>query len=258
MKIAFHIALLAMFVSCQAQMNQYNLNKPSQQITLPEVLIEISGLKMVNDSTIACVQDEEGIVFIFDVYSNKIVREIEFKKSGDFEGIAKVGEWYYVLESDGTLYKVSVSGEKTKYDFPEKGNEFEGLCFDAKNNRLILACKEEKGKDKNIKLFAFDVLKNTFDDKAFFKMNKEEIHPNFKASGVAIHPNGDVYIVSSVAKTLLQLSAEFKIKAKSSLNPYIFHQPEGICFNTQGDMFISNELNGSAANILMFKYSNEK
>jgi uncharacterized protein YjiK len=248
---------MVLFVSCEAQMNRYNLNKPSKYVSLPKVLNEVSGLCYLNDSSLACVQDEQGIIFILDINSGEIEEEIYFKTKGDFEGIAKVGESFFVLESNGTLYQVSGTGER-KFKFPSKGVEFEGLCYDKHNERLLLACKQDKGKDRHIKLFAFDLQKKKHIKEPVLKLKKNNVHENFKASGIAIHPNGDIFLVSSVAKSLLQLSSTFDVINVAELNPFIFHQPEGICFNNEGDMFISNEKNDGVANVLNFKYLYER
>ena len=45
--------------------NGYDWNKPVTQFELPKILQEISGLTDINDETIACVQDEDSIVFIY-------------------------------------------------------------------------------------------------------------------------------------------------------------------------------------------------
>ncbi len=38
------------------------------------------------------------------------------------------------------------------------------------------------------------------------------------------------------------------------LDKKTFRQPEGICFDPEGNLFISNEGQGGKANILIFKY----
>ena len=72
-------------------------------------------------------------------------------------------------------------------------------------------------------------------------LKKEEIHPNFKPSAISIHPNGNIYILSSFSKTILVLNKNGDIKNKTQLNSYIYHQPEGICFDSKGNLIIANE-----------------
>ncbi len=74
---------------------------------LPKILREVSGIAHMGNNKIACVQDEDGIIFIYDLVSSRIEEEIEFAGAGDYEGISLVGETAYVLRSDGTIFEVT-------------------------------------------------------------------------------------------------------------------------------------------------------
>jgi hypothetical protein len=43
------------------------------------------------------------------------------------------------------------------------------------------------------------------------------------------------------------------LKNVIALDKRIFQQPEGMCFDQYGNLFISNEANGGTANILKFE-----
>ncbi len=76
-------------------------------------------------------------------------------------------------------------------------------------------------------------------------------------SGLAIHPiSGNLYILSSPRKFLIEVKDYKTIKNVFSLDKSIFAQPEGICFAPDGTMYISNERRDQPANILQFKYLN--
>ena len=49
----------------------YNIDSPDEKYILPEILQEISDITPVNNEQVACVQDEKGIVFIYDLIENK-------------------------------------------------------------------------------------------------------------------------------------------------------------------------------------------
>jgi uncharacterized protein YjiK len=76
----------------------------------------------------------------------------------------------------------------------------------------------------------------------------------FAPSGIARNPaNGHWYIISSVNKLLIVLNPDFSSPVTYNLDPKMFPQPEGICFDSKGTLFISNEAAGGSASILEFK-----
>ena len=52
---------------------EYNLSSPTKTYTLPATLNEISGITILNNNEIACVQDELGIIYIYDLKEGKII-----------------------------------------------------------------------------------------------------------------------------------------------------------------------------------------
>ena len=55
---------------------EYDLSAPDKVYILPPALYEISGMTETDASTIACIQDEHGIFFFYDINKNKIVKQI--------------------------------------------------------------------------------------------------------------------------------------------------------------------------------------
>lgn len=52
---------------------------------MPVELEEISGINYIHSEKMACVQDEEGSIFIFDLNNNLVDKKINFGKTGDYE-----------------------------------------------------------------------------------------------------------------------------------------------------------------------------
>ncbi len=73
---------------------------------LPGVLNEISGIVHNQNGILYCINDEDGIVFLYDVVKEEIVKKINFGKNGDYEDIAIVESQLYVLKSNGTIYRI--------------------------------------------------------------------------------------------------------------------------------------------------------
>lgn len=67
---------------------------------MPMELNEISGIAWIGEGKIACVQDEDGIIFIYNLNENKVEKTVNFAKSDDYEGITVVDGTAYVLRSD--------------------------------------------------------------------------------------------------------------------------------------------------------------
>jgi uncharacterized protein YjiK len=80
---------------------------------------------------------------------------------------------------------------------------------------------------------------------------KIKFHPSALGKNPVTH---EWFILSSVNKMLLVLDKQWKLTNFVRLNPSLFKQPEGLAFNSKGDLYISNEGGAEAPNILMFRY----
>jgi len=234
----------------------YDLHAPNDAFVLPKKLNEISGLSMINDSTLVAVQDERSILFYINAPTGEIIERKDFGKNSDYEGVTHIRKTYYILESNGTIVKYHKKKNGKKYDFKNSKNfDFEGICADVKNDRLLVACKEpgKKKHKEDIIIYAFSLSKKEYQKEPLYKIDKSKIHPKFKPSGIAVHPNGNLYILSSVSRSLLILSEDSKTFKTISLPKEYFHQPEGITFSKQGDLYISNEKRNKKPTLLRFE-----
>ena len=245
------------------QQTGYNLLEPTQTFILPETLTEISALSLINDSTVACVEDESGVIFLYSLSKDKMVDQLRFAGPGDYEGLELVGDLAYVLKSNGNLYQYSFSDQTTNtIKTPlKRSNNPEGLAYDSLNNRLLIACKGKAGiKDKKITgkaIYSYH-LSTGFDSipayvitpddlQAWNELQTLPIHLSKKKSGfmpsaIGIHPlSGNIYILATTGKLLIVLEPSGKIKYTMPLSPRVFRQPEGICFTSNGDLIISSE-----------------
>ena len=67
----------------------------------------------------------------------------------------------------------------------------------------------------------------------------------FSPSGIAYNESEDLfYLVSSQGKTLIVVNRSSEVIHIYFLNSSVYTQPEGICFDSSGDLFISNEGRG--------------
>ncbi|MFZ0280628.1 MAG: hypothetical protein WAL29_03190 [Bacteroidales bacterium] len=266
----------------------YRFATPDAVIILPAILHEISGLTNFDTSSFACIQDEAGIVFILDLASNRIRRELPFTSKGDFEGIAKTDTSIFVLRSDGALYEISgfesdeSTVDKHNTGIPSENNE--GLCYDARKNRLLIACKEKVSKGSGSKderyIYGFDLNSKTLVEEPAYtfdiqdlidfaeannvdlpvktKKKREKVKPDLKfhPSGIGIEPvSNDLYVLSSDDKMLFTFTDSGTIKGIFNLDRALFNQPEGITFLENRDLLISNEGQNRNPTLLRFNYT---
>lgn len=258
----------------------YRITQPNSAIELPEILMEISGLTDLDDQTLACVQDEDGTVFIYDLKSEQIVHQLEFADGGDYEGITRAGNSLFVLRSDGKLFEIDdfrhddFRVKSFATDMPVKDSE--GLAYDATHHRLLIAGKSKpKGdqyKGKKV-VYSFDLGTRqlsagpvlTFDEEKISRTfpagkekagKKEDMDVSINPSAIAVHPFTDqFYVLSSKDHQLFVFSRDGNIEHIQQLDKKMFAQPEGITFLPNGDLFISNEGKKGAPTLLRFAYA---
>jgi len=279
--------LLISNIQSSAFTSGYDLKSPAKILVLPEILREVSGLTDIDESTVACIQDEQGILFIYDIVNNKIKHQHNFHIDGDYEGITMVNNSMYILRSDGVILEISDYRAKDfkvqNYATGIPANNNEGLCYDADNNRLLIASKSKIGKGPEHKdkryIYAFDLKTKklrenpvfSFDVvaiKNFAQENKvglpEKSRKNgtvpvlkFFPSAIAIHPvTKNLYLLSAADHMLFIFKPDGKIHHIEMLDQKIFNKAEGITFFSNGDMLISNEGQNDKPTLLRFNYLN--
>ena len=233
-----------------------------QQWDLPPVLKEISGIAYIDNRRFACVQDESGTIYIFNINSKKIEKEIPFAGAGDYEGIALKGDHAYVVRADGTLYEVDMNGKNKTNEYSTSltaKHNVEGLCYDKNNDRLLLAIKNDEPSGVGYKgIYAFNLANKKFQSEPAFKLDlshkllsdgkkkKKVMMP----SEIEIHPQtNEIYITDGPKGNLLILDKSGTPRQLVSLGKK-FAQPEGITFSPKGELFISNEGTKKPGNIL--------
>lgn len=269
MKRSLALILLVFFVhpSIAQQGLSYDLEAPDEILKLPEYLEEVSGLTFYDDNQLAMLNDELGRMFVFDLNTKSINQRIRFKGNGDFEGIERVGDYIYAIESKGDLYKfhIDMEGVVEEIETPfKKSNNVEGLGYDPFKNQLLFALKDNgdvgnfdvKGRG----IYAYDLETETFIETPVLAILNKDLERvvgkdfRFKPSGLAVHPRtGELYILSANDRALMVFNVDGTPKNLSMLKRKYFPQPEGITFLSDGTLFISNEQDDEGGTILMFK-----
>ncbi|MDQ8053746.1 MAG: SdiA-regulated domain-containing protein [Pedobacter sp.] len=251
----------------------YDINKPTKY-RMPDILQEISGIAFDrgDNKIVYAQQDEDGDLFSLPLDSKEHTRT-KFAEKGDYEDVAILNGWAILLKSNGTLFTFPLTevkleettNVKENKDLVPKG-EYEGVYADEGTKKVYLlckTCKQDKGTKKAsgyvLDLNADGTLKPagnfTVDAGQMDKLagkKKGAFHP----SALALNPiTKEWYIVSSVNKALLVADQKWALKAVYHLSSNIYNQPEGIAFDKQGNLYISNEGSETqVGNILRFDY----
>jgi len=241
---------------------------------MPDVLHEISGIAFNKgkSDTIYAEQDEEGKLFHFKLGDKKMIVS-KFGKPGDFEDVTICKDYVIMLRSDGVLFTFPLNeanNEKANHvqelDNLLPAGEFEGLSSDDTNGLVYVLCKHcsDDKTSKRTSGFIFTLEKDgSLKTSGNFEINVKDIEEKIGDGKINFHPSAlaknpftkEWFILSSVNKLLVIADADWKVKTVVALNPSVFHQPEGIAFDNNRTLYISNERNSySHGNILKFVY----
>ena len=252
-------------------LGKYDITSEDPQILkLSSNLMEISGITFTNDNRLYAHGDEYGDIFDLNPENGKLIKmfslgDIKVIK-GDFEDIAFVNDRFFMVESKGKLYEFTdapsgVFIEYKTYKTPlTTVNNVEGLCYDPETNSLLLACKdsggEELGKDKAV--YSFSLESMSMNEKPRFIIPKKTIKDNteegkFSPSGIARNPiSGTFFMIAAKGNTIIELSKKGDVIGQADLPESVHKQAEGIAFNSEGTMYISDEGRGNTPIIAIY------
>ncbi|MEO1434471.1 MAG: SdiA-regulated domain-containing protein [Bacteroidota bacterium] len=269
----------------------YDLSEPLKTYKMPEELMEISGIDFEGEGIMACVQDEKGNIYHYDLKEKKIVKKSDFGKPGDYEGIALNEKRAFILRSDGKVLVVDrpftkkmVHSDFGPYLIPE--NDGEGLAIHPKTGKLWIACKgphdqattpggrmvfelnpkqldqspkpvlEVKQTDIRDFIEAHQLREAHKSFDLFF--SKKQGDQVFQTSDLAIHPETrNIYLISSALdKFLAVYSPSGRLLHFDHLSRKTFPQPEGLCFDDAGNLYIATEGKSEKGKIVKFNAKN--
>lgn len=254
-----------------AQLSEYkDLASSPKQVELSKKLKEISGLALTADQRLFAHGDEKGTIYQLDTENGEIIKEFEIGDKNieeDFEGIAIVGDRFYLVESNGDIYEFEEGEDNQEVDYEvyktdlKSKFDVEGLCYDEKTNSLLLACKEFAGKkyDESRAVYSFDLKKKKLEEKPRFiislnKLDKKWDVDKFKPSAIERNlKSGTFFILGGKGLVILEISDDGKVLDEMILDEKYHHQPEGITFLKDGTMIISDEADKDKATLTFYE-----
>ena len=206
------------------------------------------------------------------------MRRAKFGPKGDYEGLAKVGDDYWVLRSDGVLLRLVAAADR--YEIAETlatglpVKEFEGLAVDRAANRFVLAPKsvaKEKEEKELRPLFAFDLATRLTAQEPLITLHLDEVLDAARLQGiavptritnrgkekplvrlffaeVAVHPEtGDLWLLSAGDRALLVVDRKGQLRGMHFFSTVEMPQPEAATFLPNGHLVLGSEGAGGQA-----------
>lgn len=240
----------------------YRFDQPVARFDMPEDLVEISGLTVLDEQTLGAVQDEEGALYVLDRQTGEVAAVMPFGPPGDYEGVELAGDDLYVLRADGTLLNVegwgggTMSSREIATGLP-RDCDAEGLGYAPARNRLLIACKEDGGVGDRRAVYGFDLGKGALGAQPAFVIDPEAVDGErpLKPSALAVHPvTGAVVVLSSVREVIVSLGADGAVADVWNWAEAGFEQPEGLAFLPNGDLVVASEGDKRPAVLMVFAY----
>ncbi len=260
-------------VAATAAPTVYELTRPTFSMTLPGALHEISALTDVDASTVACLQDENGMLFLIDLDRRAVVGAHRFGPDGDYEGLTRVGADYYVLRSDGVILRVQLADGRARtaasFTLPVEQRNIEGLGYDERRGVILVAPKDflKGGKERRDErqIYGWDPVRQTLAETPVLTVHVSQVLEAARAAGlalpdkrnergkrrvdlklrfssVAVHPlTGQYFILSAVDRLLLVVARTGAVEALHVFGAQELPKPEGLTFLPNGDMLIASE-----------------
>ena len=268
----------------------YDLASPATTWQLVPELVEISGLTSSEDGRyLIAVQDEGGVLYLINKSNGQLVDSLMFAGKGDFEAITSVHDTLYVAKSNGSIYMIPPGQRDTAHTVVrlsrawEHDYDIEGLAYDAEKRRLLMVAKAQPHAERSDErdIFAYSLSDNFLLPEAVATIRRQAFNDYFSQCGdctgleklrarysnpleafpfnpseIAIHPISKLwYICAANGNLLIIMQADGKILNMHRLSKEIHRQPEGLWFDSSGDLYISNEGDEERpASVSLFKY----
>jgi hypothetical protein len=253
----------------------YDFNAPIKS-EMKDALHEISGNVFYPGSaeTIYAIQDEDGKLYFWKNGQPQTLQHLTFGDHGDYEDLGLTKTQVVVMRSDGVLFifpfaEVQAgeikSVKKWKDLLPE--GEYESLYVDANNGKMIILCKNcsvdkhntstVSGYELQLNEDGSPVLKGKFNiNTAGIRKFKPTWEGPLKPSALTYNSRtNEWFILASVNKLLVVTDQNWNIKQVIALNSTLFPQPEGISFDIDNNLYISNEAGSTPkGTVLKFPY----
>ena len=243
----------------------YDFARPAASFEMPGRLDEISGLAMTPKGRLFAHDDERGTVHEIDRATGELDKRFSIGDPplrGDFEGLAVVGERFFLVTSEGLLHEFREAGDRETSphrvtDLGLRGScEVEGLDHDPRDAVLLVACKVTEP-DRGLLVVHRVPLDPQRPRPAPLEIPRAQLpafglREAFQPSSVVAGPTGTLLLASAAPEALIEVDRAGRVISGVDLSGGRHPQTEGIAFGPDGTLYLSDERNGQDAQVTAY------
>ncbi|MDH3647792.1 MAG: SdiA-regulated domain-containing protein [Gammaproteobacteria bacterium] len=240
------------------------------QWKLPSKLREISGL-VFHDGRLFTHNDQLGIVYEIDYREARLVKAFALGKKtvrADFEGIAAVGDTFYMVTSNGRLFiaREGGNGERVPYKSYKtklgRRCEIEGLAHDVPGKRLLLVCKQPRSNELKgrIAIFVWSLEQERILESETIMVKHSAIHDllstkHFNPSGIEVDSHtGHLLLIAARQHAIAEIDLNGQVITAFQLPLASRHrQAEGIALTADRDLIVADEGGRGKARLAIYE-----
>lgn len=246
---------------------RYDFVTRSSRSDLPEPLDEVSGLAFTPDGRLFAHADERAWVHEIDAETGRVGKRFMFgdrTARDDFEGLAIVGERFFLVSSRGLLYEAREGQDREEVPYRATDLELgggcnaEGLEYHPGWNELLIPCKDTPRDIGAIVIHRIPVSPDVARPAPILVQRStlaaHGLDYDFHASGIALDPTtGTLILVAAREEAIVEISDEGRVIAGVQLSRRRHPQVEGVAFGPDGTLFLADERNGRAARLTAYR-----
>jgi uncharacterized protein YjiK len=232
---------------------------------MPGGLDEISGLALNAEGRLFAHDDERAVIYEVDVETGSVsagFRVGETAVRNDFEGIAVVGDRFFLASSTGMLYEFRETPPRSATEYrrtdTELGSrcEVEGLAHHEADASLLVACKETPDeRHVVIHRLPLDPSRGTLEP---IRVQKERLRAaggtrDFSPSAIAVDPEtGHLVLLAARQEQILEITEGGEIISLFRLSKSRHPRPEGLAFTPGRLLLIADEKDEADASVTVY------
>ncbi len=231
-------------------------------------LREVSGLAPAGRNSVFAHGDEYAIVHEISLNEGQILRSFAFGKptaTGDYEGIARIGDAIWLVTSDGKLLegRIEEHGKRTRFHVYDTGVgaacEIEGFAPADEAGRFYLLCKNLlASKDKKLRIYRWAIAERFAAPELTIDVPLATLAPaaavgDFRPSELARDARSGNFLILNASGGVLEITGTGGLVRYIPLDRTQHPQPEGLALMPDGRLVIADEGGARAGALAVYR-----